>query len=114
MEITELKTKEYIDQIKKRTIKQIDLDKIILFGSYARGDYNSDSDIDIVFIIDDKSENKRNIKHKIDNILKDRFLPIDIIIYTKDEFRNKENIVGTLPYTIIREGEILYDKRSTN
>ena len=33
------------------------LDKVILFGSYTRGDYNSESDIDIMILLDILAEN---------------------------------------------------------
>ena len=36
------------------------LKKIILYGSYARGDYNSSSDIDIMILTDDEIEIYRN------------------------------------------------------
>ncbi|MBR2214698.1 MAG: nucleotidyltransferase domain-containing protein [Selenomonadaceae bacterium] len=42
---------EYVEIIKK--IYADKLAKIILYGSYARGDYNAESDIDIMILIDD-------------------------------------------------------------
>lgn len=32
------------------------LKRVILFGSYARGDYDEESDIDVMFLIDDEAK----------------------------------------------------------
>jgi predicted nucleotidyltransferase len=40
----------FLDQIVKTIITTVKPDKIILFGSYARGDYGKDSDIDIMIL----------------------------------------------------------------
>ena len=47
--------KEFIMQVKKILGKRVK--KIILYGSYARGDYNESSDIDIM-ILTDLTENE--------------------------------------------------------
>lgn len=41
---------QYISEIKK--IYGLYLQKIILYGSYARGDYKADSDVDIMILLD--------------------------------------------------------------
>ena len=46
---------KFVENVIRRKIK-----KIILYGSYARGDYNSSSDIDIMILTDDEIEIYRN------------------------------------------------------
>ena len=41
------------------------LKKVILYGSYARGDYNSESDIDLMILVD---LNQNEIKQKSKNL----------------------------------------------
>lgn len=51
----------------KSSLKKIlkkELKKIILFGSYSREDYNEESDIDIVILLDNKDLNKDRNKYK--------------------------------------------------
>ncbi len=61
-------TPQLIDYIVKKIVKAIDPKKIILFGSYARGDYKKDSDLDL-FIIKDGNHNSRMMRRKIDGLL---------------------------------------------
>lgn len=49
-EVMEDLLKEYIDNVKK--IYGSHLKQIILYGSYARGDFTSDSDVDIMLLVD--------------------------------------------------------------
>ncbi|SKA12698.1 nucleotidyltransferase domain-containing protein [Selenihalanaerobacter shriftii] len=112
--VNDLDIKEYLEDVKERTVQMIDLSKIILFGSYARGDYNSNSDVDLLFIVNEDNDSLRRVRHKIDSLLQDRVFPTDILVYTEDKLKEKENIIGALPYTIKEEGEVIYDKQREN
>ena len=43
---------EYITEIVNRVIPVISPEKIYLFGSFAAGDYDKDSDIDLCFVVE--------------------------------------------------------------
>ena len=49
------KVKRILTEIKKYLIESFEdkVKKVILYGSYARGDYNKDSDIDILIVVSD-------------------------------------------------------------
>ncbi len=102
---------KYIELIKEKVLneKGINLSQIILFGSYARGDYNSDSDIDLLFVTKDNVKSVRTIKYKIEKILDDRIYPLDILVYRENDIKNRKDIIGTLPYNVLKEGKVLYD-----
>ena len=83
--------------------------KIILFGSFAYGSPNSSSDIDLCIIMDLNNERKLNIMRNIRNHLYDELiLPIDLIIYTEEEFLERVSNPTTLEYKIEKEGKVLY------
>lgn len=44
------KVKEAVQNLKERLKGQLDVDKIIIFGSYAKGNFTADSDIDVCII----------------------------------------------------------------
>ena len=67
--------------------------QVILFGSYAQGTPNDDSDINLVVILDKegKSDSYKtliNNRIEISRRLRDlkKKYPIDILVYTKDEW----------------------------
>jgi uncharacterized protein len=82
-------------------------DKIILFGSYAGGTPNGDSDLDIA-IIKKTEELPRKRNQKVRLLFKPYPCPMDIFVYTPTEFNHKKNSLGTLAYIVNREGKVVY------
>ncbi|NCS89720.1 MAG: hypothetical protein AUK34_00625 [Ignavibacteria bacterium CG2_30_36_16] len=83
--------------------------KIILFGSYARGDYNEDSDVDIMVIVDD--EDLRYYKKKrteLSNYYLDKEGILLSIIIEKAKF--VERYIKHSPFLInvVKEGNVIY------
>jgi len=113
MEKYTIEKDDYIKLIKEKVIqdKEIALSQIILFGSYARGDFNFDSDIDLLFVTKNNNDSVRNIKYKIEKILDDRKYPLDILVYKEKDLDKEKNIIGSLPYNVMKEGKVVYDNR---
>ena len=107
--ISRLEINNYLEDIKNRIVAAISPEKIYLFGSYATNNYNSESDIDL-FIIVSNSESLRKIQRKINILLDDRIIPIDIVVYSQKKMNKRKDIIGTLPYRINKEGELLYER----
>lgn len=93
----EKKVEELLKKVNSKLINKFKekLDKIILFGSYARGDYDSESDIDILVLIEDDELKKYNediIDFEIDLTLKYGILP-SIILRNTSYFNENKDIV---------------------
>jgi predicted nucleotidyltransferase len=90
---------------------KISPEKIILFGSYARGDNRADSDIDILIIMKDL-ENERKITGTLyKELLKENIsIPIDFLAIDYNKYNKLKNEIGYIYKTIEREGQILYGK----
>ncbi|MEM5828359.1 MAG: nucleotidyltransferase domain-containing protein [Candidatus Aenigmatarchaeota archaeon] len=91
------KIKEIILQTAKEM--NIEIDKIILFGSRARGDYREDSDYDLLIVTKEKLEREKERKFKIEISLKvvnELECAIDIFVYSKEEFEKYKNTYGSL------------------
>lgn len=104
------KRKEIKEQIMNSLDEMgISFERIILFGSRARGDYNEDSDYDILIVTEETFPFKEKIR--ISEAVRDRVvklhIPSDIIIRSHEEvdyFRDKINsVVGEA----VQEGIIL-------
>lgn len=105
-EVTDGLIKYIIDKI----VSEIHPDKIILFGSYARGTATKDSDLDLFIIKDGKVEN-REIRRQIDLLLFGRRFGVDIIVRKPQEV--EANLRDNNPfyvYHIFRDGRTLYDR----
>lgn len=90
-------------------IKSVDPDKIILFGSRARGDYKKDSDYDLC-IIKKGVEHRRKFAQRIYSFILGVGAPIDVIVETPERFAElKDN-----PFMIYKEisshGKVVYEK----
>jgi predicted nucleotidyltransferase len=87
--------------------------KIILFGSYARGDETPDSDIDLCVIT--PVRDRRPIDITID--LRKRIYgirettPLDLFTRTQDDFSYRAAYAGSLEHEIAKEGVVLYEHK---
>lgn len=99
--------KQNLSLVVERIVKKIKIDKIILFGSFAYGKPNEDSDIDLCII---SNENKRNIeiKHEIRKLIRGVNFPFDILVYKPDDFLNRSDSNTSLENKILSDGIVLY------
>ena len=76
------------------------LSKVILFGSYARGEANDDSDIDFLIVLKDKDisvfKEIEMINNKVYNIILESGKMISFIPTTEEKFENSPNHFYTL------------------
>ena len=100
---------QYIFEIKK--IYGSHLRKVILFGSYARGDYSPDSDVDIMILLDisdvDLKAYSQQLSYMTYDFNLDNDLDIKPIVKSEDHFRKW--VVNYPFYANINiEGVVLY------
>lgn len=87
------------------------LDAIILYGSYARGDFTYDSDVDIMVLVDEQEEDLRKYDDKITDIMVDLSLKYNIVVslYVQS-VQNYNKYVKMLPFykNVQKEGIRVY------
>lgn len=97
--------KEELNRIIK-IIKDLDIKKVLLFGSCVKGNIGKNSDIDLLIIKD----TEKRFLDRIDEIIKiiDPKVAVDVIVYTPEEF---EKLLKTSSFVrkIAREGRIIYE-----
>jgi uncharacterized protein len=96
-----------IERMVQRIVKKFQPDRVILFGSHARGDAGPDSDVDLLIVM--RVEGSRRQKAiEIGVELHGVRVPKDIIVTTPEDFEWRKEIVGTIEYPAVKEGKVLY------
>jgi predicted nucleotidyltransferase len=104
-----------LDEISQKLINLLDPKIIYLFGSYAWGNPDENSDIDLMIIISDYKESRiRTTANAYKEIRKFSNIPTDILIRTIDEFERFSEVEGSLNNKISTKGIKLYEKRANN
>jgi uncharacterized protein len=98
-----------IDEMVRRIVDQFAPERIILFGSHARGDAGPDSDVDLLVVMP-VNGSKRDMEIEIGVALHDIRIPKDIIIASPQEVERYGDIAGTIIRPALREGRTLYER----
>lgn len=96
-----------IDEIVGRIVKSANPTKIILFGSFARGEQKEDSDLDFL-VIEEEVRSRRKEMTMIRRTLRDMRIPVDIIVASEKQIEEYGQIFGTALFSAIQEGKTLY------
>lgn len=93
-----------------RLIKAYSPVAIYLFGSYAWGRPNEDSDLDFAVIIEHYKKEKHYMLVDGHRALVGLRIPKDLVLYTKTEFDTYSRDVSSLSFKIKNEGKKVYAK----
>jgi len=99
-----------IRRMARRIVSLFQPERIILFGSYARGEAGPDSDVDLLVVAPAKGST-RELAVAIGVALHDMAAAKDIIVVRPEEFAWRQNVVGTIEWPAAREGKVLYARR---
>ena len=104
-------TKNKIEDIARIIVNVSDPVKIILFGSYASGRPNSDSDLDLIVVKESKLPRHRRA-FDIRKALIGKMVPLDILVYTPEEYEIELNDSYSFLCSVLKKSKLLYDKAS--
>jgi predicted nucleotidyltransferase len=96
-----------IQEMVARIVRPFTPDKIILFGSHARGNAGPDSDVDLLIVMP-VAGSKRQRTVEIGVALHDIRVPKDLIVVTPEEFEWRKDTIGTIEWPARREGKVVY------
>ena len=104
-------TQTVITEMVRRIVRVWDPEKIILFGSYARGTEGPDSDVDLLVVMRLKRK-KREIRLDIRRILSGMGIPKDIVVVSTEEMERYQECPGTIVRVALSEGKLLYERQT--
>jgi len=82
--------------------------KVIVFGSYARGDASEDSDLDLLVVEREVADHTREYLRLRDAVGR-LGVGVDLLLYPEAEFEKRKEWWTTPVYWAVREGKVLHE-----
>ena len=85
------------------------VEKIILFGSRARGNHREDSDWDVLIVVEStdrvvRGKLWRGVHRRLVRVFR---APVDLVVVSSSYWRNYKDTPGTVLYPAMREGVVI-------
>jgi predicted nucleotidyltransferase len=96
-----------IEDVARQIVKKFHPKKIMLFGSYARGDISPESDVDLLVVMETKLKPVRQEIEICHNI--EYHFGLDLLVYTPEALAERVALGDSFVKEILQEGEVLYE-----
>jgi predicted nucleotidyltransferase len=103
-------TPEKVEAVVRRLVEVARPRKIILFGSFVRGETNRDSDLDVLVVTDDDLESPHAESVRLRRSVRDILMPMDILVIPQsklDQLRHRWDLVY---YEACETGRVVYER----
>ena len=98
-----------LDEVVSRIVRAVDPERIVLFGSHARGSGRPNSDLDLLVVMDSPLPRHRRVI-PILKALAGVMIPKDVVAYTPAEIEEWQGVPESFITSILTEGRTLYAK----
>lgn len=102
--IDESMLKQVVERILTATRPQ----RVILFGSHARGDADEGSDLDLMVVFPQLSD-KFGEMIRLHKAVGDVGVGVDVLVYSEEEYQRRSQVPGTVLYWARKQGRRLYE-----
>lgn len=99
---------QILQQVVKRLVTAAQPKRVILFGSYGRGNADEDSDLDLMVIerqVDNQYEEMIRLQKAVGNV----GVGVDVLVYSEAEYERRSQVPGTVLYWARKEGRTLFE-----
>ncbi|HYN76433.1 MAG TPA: nucleotidyltransferase domain-containing protein [Lamprocystis sp. (in: g-proteobacteria)] len=97
-----------IREVTGRLVAALAPERVLLFGSYAWGSPDADSDLDLYLIVADDSDPPHRIARRGHLALRGLKVPVDLVVRTRSESARNARAVSSLDYEVLQRGVPLY------
>ncbi|MGI8575827.1 MAG: nucleotidyltransferase domain-containing protein [Egibacteraceae bacterium] len=101
--------REWLPAVIDAIVERMDPLRIILFGSLARGEDHRDSDIDLVVVLPEVTD-EHAAAVAVRRATASLPVPLDIIAVDPEEIRRRGNEIGSVLRLALREGRVVHDR----
>ena len=102
-----------LPEITRRILSVSTPERIILFGSFARGNSDADSDLDLLVILEGV-RSPRAESNRLRRALRGLLTPVDIIVATPQQVERHRNTSGYVYQSALAEGKVIYERSADN
>ena len=102
-------TEERLQEAVSRLVDVLDPVRIVLFGSYACGEPDEDSDVDLLVVMETTERPAARIA-KVSRLLSPRPFPVDIIVRTPEEVDRDCRRTDPFMRELVERGRVLYER----
>ncbi len=99
-------------EVIRRIVEVAQPERIILFGSAARGEGGPDSDLDLLVV--KSGVHRRRLAQTIYRHLIGVGFPVDVIVVTPEDIEQYGHSTGLVLEPALREGRVVYEQRATD
>jgi predicted nucleotidyltransferase len=96
-----------IEELTRRIVEEFRPQRVLLFGSYARGTPNADSDVDLLVVLP-QATNPHEASVQIRLRTRPTF-PVDLLVRTPEKIRQRIKMGDTFMKDIMENGRVLYE-----
>lgn len=100
-------TSDQIDAVVDTLVAAARPEKIVLFGSHARGEARDDSDLDLL-VIEGQVSNRAGEMVRLRRALRPLRIPVDVLVYSSEDVARWGDQPGSALYWALREGKVVY------
>lgn len=99
---------EILKDIVRRIVEVAQPTRLIMFGSASRGEMSSESDIDILVIVE-STTHRGELSERIYRELHGVPLPVDVVVVTEEDVLKYGGKIGTVLRPALNEGVVIYE-----
>ena len=100
-------TEDTIRQAVATLVEAASPERVVLFGSYARGDAGADSDLDFL-VVQRQVTNRAKEMVRLNRALRSLRIPVDVLVVSTDELERYGREPGSVYWWALKEGRVLH------
>ena len=97
-----------LQQVVQRIVAAGQPSRVILFGSYGRGDASENSDLDIM-VIEPRVPDRYEEMIRLQKVVGRLGTGVDLLVYSEAEYERRSQVPGTVLYWARKEGKPVYE-----